>query len=553
MQKKIFSHTLVLNLIALVVTFVVSSMLIYYQLQSIYFNNLENELNIVQSVYRSNGQKGLKELSIDDRISVIDQDGRVIYDNGADLKELENHSQRPEIIYAKKTGKGESIRDSDTLLTRNFYSAHLLKNKQIIRIATTDTNFLQTFIKLILMFVALMIVMAIIIYYLSLRFAKKLVKPINNLNIDQLENNNDFYQELYPLVNRLKTQKVKIASQVNELSQKQKELTLITTHMSEGIILLDAKDHILMANPKACALVGINQDLINKPLTTIKDIDYLINAIQTSRNHQNDVSLFEKDHRVYRVFVNAVYEKAEYVGTVIFIFDITDSYTQESMRKEFTANVSHELKTPLTSISGFAELMSAGLVSNEDTQRFAGKIYNESQRLLSLVNDIMQLSQLESNQESVMMPINFASIFEQIKMSLQSRLDANHQQLILDYQEIPFIGYQSVIHDIVYNLVENASKYSGNNSTIKVKLENQEHQIQIIVSDNGPGIKQSDMERIFERFYRGDKSHSSEIEGTGLGLSIVKHSVILHKGKIDVSNNPTGGAMFKITLPKQNQ
>lgn len=548
MKKQIFKQSLSLTLFTLIITISAISLFLFSQLQKRFFTELTEEAKVVKVLYQENGIEGLKSLDIADRITLIDSKGIVLFDNRAKVSEMDNHNQRPEVATARLKGSGESRRESDTLLSKNFYYAILLDNNQVLRLSTTETSFLNYYLKLISPAIIILLAVTVLSYLLSKRLAKKIIEPIDLVDLKHPETS-EVYPELQPFISRLIRQNDKIQQQLENLSQKERELALITTHMKEGLVVLDSQDRLLMANPIAKGVFRIKNDDFNDYFIRIERSQLFIDAVESIHQNNSQEIQFKTKHHTYQVILNPVFQKHNFIGTVMFIFDITDSASQEEMRREFTSNVTHELKTPLTSISGYAEIIHAGIVQPEDCTRFAGKIYDEAQRLLALVNDTLKLSGIENNDLLDQEIVQWEKIVSQIHNSMHLALVKKNQNLAIEIEPIRFYGYPSVIQDILYNLIENASKYSGQSGKINLSIYQSAKDLVIKVKDDGPGIAMREQERIFERFYRADKSHSSQVSGTGLGLSIVKHGVLLHHGKIEIESKLGEGACFIVTLP----
>lgn len=550
MRNKILKQSLFLTMTTLLVTVFSIGLILFSRLEQRFFNDLKEEAQVIQNVAMQNSIEGLKQLNITDRITLVDVNGTVLFDNEANIKKMDNHNNRPEIKIARKNGYAHSKRESNTLLSKNFYFAKLLPNQQVLRISTTEISFLNYYLNLLIPTVIIFIVVSLFSYFLSKNLAKRITAPINSLNLDEPVNN-EVYPELQPLINRLSEQKENIQIHLLEISEKEHQLSLITSHMKEGLILLDQQDKILMANPVASKIFNIKDKDYAASFIKIERSQIFLAALENTHHNLNQEIQFKNSNSTYQVILNPVFQEQQFLGTVMFIFDITKVASQEAMRREFTSNVTHELKTPLTSISGFAEIISAGIVKGEDYKRFAGKIYDEAQRLLALVNDTLKLSGIENNNLLVKERINWETILNHISSSLALTLNKKKQSLTIHLADnIEYDGYASIIQDILYNLIENASKYSEESGKIDVRIQNKaNHLIQISIKDNGIGIPEAEQDRIFERFYRVDKSHSSKVSGTGLGLSIVKHGVILHNGKIEIDSKLGKGSSFTIELP----
>ncbi|WP_071131275.1 sensor histidine kinase [Enterococcus timonensis] len=552
MKKKIFKQSLTLTVVALLLTVLLMGAVIFSQLQQRFFADLKNEATALTKVWEKSGATGLEHVVSTDRLTLVAEDGTVLMDNQAPIATMANHNARPEIIAARKNGSGQSQRESDTLLSKNFYYAVRLTGGHVLRVSTTEESFMALYVRFAWPLLGIFIIAAALAYVFARRVAKQLVAPLNALNLNDPRQTST-YPELTPLVERLEAQNNKIAQQMRNIQAKERQLTLITDNMKEGILLLDAKNTLLVANPVAREVLSLPAD----PATLLPDLfknqPEILAALAPSEKKPAQEVTFKEGGRLYRLSVNAIFEGAEFVGTVLLLFDITDNATQEALRREFTANVTHELKTPLTSISGYAEIIHAGIVKKADIPNFAQRIYDEAQRLIALVNDILHLSKLEGQETRVRAAVNWPELVGQMQKTLALPLAEKNQQLTVHYQgDTSYQGYPSVLQDSLYNLLENAHKYSGPHTTIELDIAAHPGEVTLTVSDAGPGIPLAERERIFERFYRIDKSHSPQIPGTGLGLAIVKHGVQLHHGRIDITTNPAGGTTFIVHLPIEN-
>lgn len=548
MRKKLLRQSLILISMTLALTVALVGLVTFTQLQKQYYDALKRELYFVQRELDSQGESALPDINTADRITLMSADGAIIFDSQVTGVDRDNQADRPEVEEAKEKGDSFSRRESEKLLTKNFYYAKRLADGKILRLSTSQDSFLGSYRKLIIPVVSICFLTALLAYLLNRRVVKEIVRPINSINLEQPEKS-QLYVELHPLVQRLMEQNEKISSQMNSISQKDRQLRLITSHMEKGLILLDQDNRLLMANPEAARIFQIKDEDTMQPFDHLAFGRTLLEKADDLRRFESQEVRMELADRTYDAFITPVFQNEEFLGAVIFMFDVTQIISQEAMRREFTANVTHELKTPLTSISGYAEIIHAGIVQPQDVSRFAGKIHDEAQRLLNLVNDTLKLSYMENGLQLNREKVDWENILRQIKGSLQLTIEAKHQQLSIQTEQLTYVGYPSVIQDILYNLLENANKYSGDGSNISLTISQRAKGIEINVTDDGVGIPLQEQERIFERFYRRDKSHSPQVSGTGLGLAIVKHGVLLHHGRIGVQSKEAGGVSFIIYLP----
>lgn len=548
LRKNLFKYNLLLNTAILLITVLSIGVVTFTRLEAHFFNELEKELVLIESIYQKDGMTQLESLATSDRITLIAKDGTVLFDSESDKSTMDNHNNRPEVKEARAAKDGLSKRESSTILSKSFYYAKLLNNGEVLRLSITENSFMSLYLQIIFSVVGIFLLLIILTFFATKRLAKKMIQPINKINLDD-PTKSVVYPELRPLITRLSEQNQKIAEQLEHLAYNEQQLNLITNNMEEGLILLDQQNRLLIANPIAKNVFQIEASDFQKTFSKSEKIPKLMSILENMAEEKNSELLFKLDEATYRVWLNAVFKEEKYIGTVLFVFDITKTASQEELRAEFTANVTHELKTPLTSISGYAEIMHAGIVKPADVTRFAGKIHTEAQRLLELINDTLKLSHLEHTENLAKDPLELTILVNQVLQSLQLQTTKRHQTVKLTSDVTFFAGYKSVMQDILYNLIENASKYSGENSHITISLQQLTDTIRLIVCDDGPGIPQKEVGRVFERFYRGDKSHSSQIPGTGLGLAIVKHGVLLHHGTIKVENIKPHGTKFSIELP----
>jgi two-component system phosphate regulon sensor histidine kinase PhoR len=548
LRKNLFKYNLLLNTTILLITVLSIGVVTFTRLEAHFFHELEKELVLIESIYQKDGITQLESLATSDRITLIAKDGTVLFDSESDKSTMDNHNNRPEVKEARAAKDGLSKRESSTILSKSFYYAKLLNNGEVLRLSITENSFMSLYLQIIFSVASIFLLLIVLTFFATKRLAKKMIQPINKINLDD-PTKSVVYPELRPLITRLSEQNQKIAEQLEHLAYNEQQLNLITNNMEEGLILLDQQNRLLIANPIAKNVFQIEASDFQKTFSKSEKIPKLMTILENMAEEKNGELLFKLDEATYRVWLNAVFKEEKYIGTVLFVFDITKTASQEELRAEFTANVTHELKTPLTSISGYAEIMHAGIVKPADVTRFAGKIHTEAQRLLELINDTLKLSHLEHTENLAKDPLELTILVNQVLQSLQLQTTKRHQSVKLASDVTFFAGYKSVMQDILYNLIENASKYSGENSHILISLQQFPETIRLTVCDDGPGIPPKEVGRVFERFYRGDKSHSSQIPGTGLGLAIVKHGVLLHRGTIKVENIKPHGTKFSIELP----
>lgn len=551
MTKKIFRTTLSASLGIVLVTILMIMGFLYN-----YFNRIQREQLRTQTALASQGIsfegkdyfENLKTSNV--RITWVDNKGQVLYDTQSDAKHMKNHANRQEIKEAIKSGYGESTRWSATLTEKSIYAAQRLNNGTIVRLSVAQ----QTIFYLLLGMMsplAIIILLAIILSVLIARYiAKKVSEPLNNIDLDH-PLSNDSYEEITPLLRRLDSHQSKIQHQKLLLQKRQKEFDTIISKIKEGMILLDDQARIVSINAEALKLFQINDDWhgrfmmeVSRDLT-LKD---LIDQGLKGKKKEDNIDI-ENNH--YRVLVRPTTDNNRVTGLVVLLFDVTDQLQMEQLQREFTANVSHELKTPLHVISGYSELLANQMVPNEEVPQFAAKIHKESERLVKLVEDIINLSHLDEQEKLPQETVNLYDLTQKVLEGLQAKADKKHIQINFNGEEAILRGNPVLLNSLVYNLCDNALTYNHEKGQVNVTLKNSPDTITLEVSDTGLGIAEKDKKRIFERFYRVDKSRSKIVGGTGLGLSIVKSALDFHNGSIKVDSHLGQGTTMTVLLHKQ--
>ncbi|HGC7556928.1 TPA: ATP-binding protein [Streptococcus agalactiae] len=551
MTKKIFRTTLSASLGIVLVTILMIMGFLYN-----YFNHIQREQLRTQTALASQGIsfegkdyfENLKTSNV--RITWVDNKGQVLYDTQSDAKHMKNHANRQEIKEAIKSGYGESTRWSATLTEKSIYAAQRLNNGTIVRLSVAQ----QTIFYLLLGMIsplAIIILLAIILSVLIARYiAKKVSEPLNNIDLDY-PLSNDSYEEITPLLRRLDSHQAKIQHQKLLLQKRQKEFDTIISKIKEGMILLDDQARIVSINAEALKLFQINDDWhgrfmmeVSRDLT-LKD---LIDQGLKGKKKEANIGI-ENNH--YRVLVRPTTDNNRVTGLVVLLFDVTDQLQMEQLQREFTANVSHELKTPLHVISGYSELLANQMVPNEEVPQFAAKIHKESERLVKLVEDIINLSHLDEQEKLPQETVNLYDLTQKVLEGLQAKADKKHIQINFNGEEAILRGNPVLLNSLVYNLCDNAITYNHEKGQVNVTLKNSPDTITLEVSDTGLGIAEKDKKRIFERFYRVDKSRSKIVGGTGLGLSIVKSALDFHNGSIKVDSHLGQGTTMTVLLHKQ--
>ncbi len=555
MKQKIFWNMCRVALFAMVLATLLTTGFMCLELQKEMRQTVMTEVRYLESAIEVSGQDFLHQLASRgdgntiNRITWIDEDGDVLYDSFMDTETMENHSDRPEIQQAMEHGRGESTRHSSTLAEQTYYYASRLSDGTIIRVASTTKSALATMFGT----VPVMIIMAALIYgaamVLADRQTKRIVEPINRLNPDSPQEEK-VYDELSPLVRRLEKQKETIEQQMKTLREKQDEFRAITENMKEGFIVVDSRADVMSYNSSALHILGIDEGFAENAGMNVLNFnrsESFRQVVDEALAGQRSEQKLELYGRFYQIIANPVVESPGRYGAVVVILDVTEQQNRETLRREFSANVSHELKTPLTSISGYAEIMKNGLVQPQDVPRFSEKIYIEAQRLITLVGDIIKISQLDEGKvEMEKRPVDLYSIMNNVAERLQPVADRCDIRLSISGRSAIVFGAAQILDEMIFNVCDNAIKYNRSGGFVEMQTGVENGHAYVQVEDNGIGIPQEDQERIFERFYRVDKSHSKNIGGTGLGLSIVKHGAIYHKANVEMNSTLGKGTRVKI-------
>ena len=552
MTKKIFRSTLLVAVCALLASLVLIMGCLYDYFAGLQSQALRDELTLAASGVSQGGENYLDTIGSNRyRLTWIAPDGTVLYDTQADASTMENHAAREEVQQALATGEGESSRYSQTLLEKTIYVARRMDDGSVLRICVSR----QTLAVLLLGMVqpVLVILLAAVIFsaLLAKRLSRRIVEPLNTIDLDHpLEAK--AYDEIAPLLGRINRQHEQIDAQLRELQRKTDEFTHITQSMPEGLVLLDNKNAILSINPSASKLFSAQAGCVGQNFLTLDRSTDVSQAIDRARETGHSETRVELSGRIYQFDISRIESAGEKIGAVLLCFDITERETAEQARREFTANVSHELKTPLQGIIGSAELIENGMVKPEDMPRFIGHIRTEAQRLVALIADIIRLSQLDEGVEMPKENVELLSLAGEVAEDLRAAADKASVTITTDGQSSIVFGVRRLLYEMLYNLCDNAIKYNRPGGSVRIHVENREQEAAISVLDTGIGIAPEHQSRIFERFYRVDKSHSKASGGTGLGLSIVKHAAMYHGGKVALESEPGRGTEIRVTLPKEH-
>ena len=546
MTSKILKSILSVAIAVLLASLIIITGVLYRYFGSVQESQLKDELSLAASATEQLGERYLENLDSDRyRLTWVGSDGSVIFDSHADAASMENHAGREEIKEALVSGTGSSIRQSSTLTEQTIYEATRLNDGSVLRISVSRATALVLVLGM-LQPIAIVLVIAIVLSAcLAHRMAKRVVEPLNKLNLEN-PMENDAYEELSPLLHRIHAQHLEIKSQMRTLKHKQDEFDQITGSMKEALVLLDNTGRILSINPAARTLFGTGNACIGEDFLTIDRKHNMRMALEEANAQGHADFRTRKNGREYQFDLSRIDSGGNNHGMVILAFDITEQVNAEKHRREFTANVSHELKTPLQSIIGSAELMENGIVKEEDVPRFVGHIRKEASRLVYLIDDIIRLSQLDEGIEMPREDVSLRALSEEVCETLADAAKLKDVSLEVTGDDGVIHGVRRLLYEVVYNLCDNAIKYNNPGGCVKVSVSQQQGAVQISVSDSGIGIAPEHQDKVFERFYRVDKSHSKQSGGTGLGLSIVKHAVQYHHGKITVDSELNKGTTISV-------
>ena len=555
MGKKIFKGIFAVAITVWLACIVCIMGALYY-----YFNNnsmeeFRSKANLIARGIEASGVDyltGASKSQEDFRITWIAGDGDVIFDSYKNESELENHADREEFKEALESGTGESVRYSNTQTEKIVYYAVQLNDGTVLRVSDTQYTLISVLILMISPIVLILIVSLILAAVFAGRISKAIVKPINKIDPEYPEKS-ETYDELAPLIEKITAQNKQIHRQMEELKSRRREFDFITENMAEGLVMIGRKAEVLSCNTAALKILNAPKAPHKQNILTLNRGEAFRNAVSRALDGYHTELNIEISGKTYQLIASPVQQDGDAViGAVLIILDITEKNERERLRREFTANVSHELKTPLTSISGNAEIIKNGIVKPDDIPHFAENIYKEAGRMITLVNDIIKLSKLDEGSGSIVKePADLSLIISEVAGSLRSAADAHRISFEIHTEKAVVNGIRPILTEMVYNVWENAIKYNKEGGKIFVTLTDTPESVNFTVKDTGIGIPAADLDRIFERFYRVDKSHSKDVGGTGLGLSIVKHGAQLHHAKIFVESEIDKGTSVVIQFPKE--
>ena len=553
MSKKIFKYIMLVSSLITVLGLVFVVGILYHYFQGQLMGELKKEAVYISRGVESTGTDYLKKLNDEDsRITYVDESGKVIYDNEANVESMDNHGHRKEIREAEINGEGADERMSSTLSEKTMYYAVRLENGNVLRVSSNQASVWMLLLQLLPPFVAVLILMLLLSGVFASRLSGKVVEPLNGLDLEHPDEN-DAYDEVQPLLSKIGRQSRQIRLQLEAARRQQKEFSIITENMQEGLLVIDRYTMVLSVNSSVGKLLKV------KEIKTGESV-YLLNRSEEFRDvvcqvlegkHENKI--LRLDGSEIQVIANPVTRENKTEGAVILLVDVTEKVEREQLRREFSANVSHELKTPLTSISGFAEIMQDGFVKDEDVKVFAGRIYKEAQRLIRLVGDVIRISRLdEGGLPYQWEKLDLYSLTHDIFSTLHEAAEKQEVHMYMEGGSTVLDTVPTIMEEVLYNVCDNAVKYNRRGGEVFVRLKDGEDAVRVNVRDTGIGIPKEDQERIFERFYRVDKSHSKEIGGTGLGLSIVKHGVKTLNGRLWLNSEPGQGTEIIMEFPKHH-
>lgn len=552
MTKKIFKSIMTVCTVVLILGLAFVMGILYRYFGKQISTELEKEAFYAAQGVESSGMEYLEKLDgKNSRITLIDQDGSVLYDSQAEASSMENHKDREEVKEAAETGKGKAVRMSETLSEKTIYYALRLEDGKILRVSSTQYSVLALVYQLIVPVLWILLLMIVLSGLFASRLSKKVVEPVNKLDLEHPEEN-EVYEEVAPLLSRMYKQNREIKNQIDTARRQQEEFAIITENMQEGLVVIDRYTMILSGNASVWKLFHVNGPKNGESVYVLNRSEEFQSIIDKALGGKNNEAVLKVDGSDIHVVANPVMREEQVEGAVLLLVNVTEKLEREKLRREFSANVSHELKTPLTSISGFAEIIQDGYVKEEDVRAFAGRIYKEAQRLITLVEDVIRISQLDEGE----VPYEWTEtdLYQTAKNVFGTLSEAAKKQdvhLYIEGDRVQLHTVPNILEEVLFNLCDNAIKYNKPGGNVCICLTENEESVCISVKDNGVGIPKEDQSRVFERFYRVDKSHSKEIGGTGLGLSIVKHGVSFLGGEVELKSTPEQGTEITVSFPKE--
>ncbi len=554
MTKKIFKSSILASVVVLIIGMACVLGVLYRHFGGQIINELKKEAEYLSYGVELKGEDYLENVNEQDsRITYIDDAGNVLYDSMADEEAMENHKDREEFQEAEETGVGQAERISDTLSERTLYYAVRLSDNSVLRVSSTQDSVLALTVQLIPPTLGILAVLIILACFFASRIASRIVEPLNSLDLEHPEENL-VYEEVAPLLSKIHKQNGQIRIQIEEARRNQEEFRIITENMQEGLLVIDAYTMILSGNTSVWKMFQVWEPKIGESVYSLDRTEDFRKVIEKVLKGEHGSALLHVDNEFIQLIANPVTREGSTVGAVLVLMNETEKVQRESLRREFSANVSHELKTPLTSISGYAEIIQGGLVKEEDIKGFAGRIYKEAQRLIQLVEDTIKISQLDEGANPYEWEIiDIYQVAKEVCGNLKDIALKKNVHLFIEGHKTMCRTVRPILEEILYNLCDNGIKYNKDDGTMSIHITEEKENVRIVVKDNGIGIPREDINRVFERFYRVDKSHSREIGGTGLGLSIVKHGVTFLGGTVDMISELGKGTEITVILPKNGK
>ena len=548
MTGKIFRSTVFVAVVVLICSLSIILGVLYGYFNDVQIAQLRDELGLAAIGTEADGLRYLEKIDSDDlRITWVDPEGGVIYDTHADTDRMENHADREEIREALEQGRGSAVRQSDTILERSVYEAVRLADGSVLRISMDQQTMTLLLLGMLRPMCLVLLIAVVLCGVLSGRMSRRVMEPLNGLDLEHpLEN--DTYEELAPLLSRIHQQHEQIRSQLRSLQRKTDEFDQATHYMREGLVLLDKNGVILSINPAAMALFGGDGTCIGRPFYELDRRSDMAQAAESALEKGHEKTRGQRNGREYKFLFDRIESGDRIIGLVLLAIDVTEQENAERTRREFSANVSHELKTPLQAIIGSAELLESGLVRPEDEGRFLSQIHREASRLVLLIDDVIRLSHLDEGVEVPREEVELLAVAEETAGTLQLAAEKKGVTIRVSGEACPVRGVRRMLGEIVENLCSNAVKYNVEGGSVDVTVRREGEHTVLTVADTGIGIPAEHQSRVFERFYRVDKSHSRQTGGTGLGLSIVKHAAHYHNAKVSLQSAPGQGTTVMVTF-----
>ena len=552
MTKRVYRAIILVALTVLLATLTLIMGVVYSYFTNVRLDQLQTETALVAHAVTNEGLSYFDMLddTLNCRITWIAEDGTVLYDNRSDHGTMENHLEREEVKNALKSGYGQSARYSDTLLEQSIYAAERLSDGTVLRLSTSQNSVFNLVLGMAQPICIIIAITLVLSFILASRLSRNIVRPLNELNLDDPLSNQE-YEEIMPLLHRLESQQCQLRAQAKELKRKQKEFNTVTRSLNEGLVLISGSGTILSINPAAAKLLDVTPNCAGADFAVANRCSAITSLVEQALSGNKGEQTVSLPAGEYLAAASPVRSEGSVFGVVLLLFDVTQKQQAETLRREFTANVSHELKTPLHAISGYAELLKSGMVQSQDTTDFAEKIYGEAQRMVQLVEDTLRLSRLDEGAEDMQWaPVDLYEAAKNTVRELTGPAELAGVNLRLEGSETIINAIPQLVSSILFNLIDNAIKYNKTCGRVSIRVENLEKGAILTVSDTGIGIPAEHQERVFERFYRVDKSHSKEVGGTGLGLSIVKHAALILGAKVDLGSTIGKGTTITVQFPK---